>query len=282
MASLKEIKGRIASVNNTLKITSAMKMVASAKLHRTQSMAASFAIYCQSLESIASSLGDEETKNKWSESDGGYKCAIVVAISSDSSLCGSFNNNIIKSTHQKLEKLKAQGFERIVVYPIGEKMVQAISKSQYEMDGSWAELISQPDFNSSAKLANHLMEQFATGRANAIYLCHNHLFSMGKQSPIDVDYLPMTIERKNGQDKSCDYIFEPSKVKIEQELLPFLLRSKLYGAILDSAVSEHAARMIAMQTATDNATDLLDELKLLYNKSRQQAITAELLDIRTE
>lgn len=283
MASLKEIKGRIASVNNTLKITSAMKMVASAKLHRTRSLAASADAYCKSLEQIASALGTSVSKSQaWGKSSDKREVAVVVAIASDSSLCGSFNSNAIKAMHQKVLSLKSEGYTRVLLYPLGEKMRQAVIKSGYELSESWVRVISEPEYGLSAELADHLMGLFHSDEVQSIHLVHNHLYSMGKQSPIDRQWLPMIFSHSEQSSDNQEYILEPDVESLSEELLPYLLRTEIYNAVIDSAVSEHAARMVAMQTATDNASDLLEELRLIYNKSRQQAITAELLDIRGE
>lgn len=283
MASLKEIKGRIASVGNTLKITSAMKMVSSAKLHRVQSAASALAEYADRLtrlgEVLSSSEKSEATACWYSEKDRKERVA-VVAMASDSSLCGSFNNNAIKALQALVRELQVEGYREILLYPIGEKMVQAVVKGGYRADLGYRSLIAKSGFGETASLANLLIKQFLDGEFDRVILLHNHFFSMGRQNPISEQFLPIPqMPQAKTLRKEIDYILEPEADKLVAELIPYLLRTRLHTALLDSLVAEHAARMIAMQTATDNASTLLEELRLNYNKRRQQAITEELADI---
>ncbi len=280
MASLKEIKGRIASVSSTLKITSAMKMVSSAKLHRMQGIAAALTRYEEQLQRISAELSSSSDKlrlSKWIEPHKRRSTALLLAISSDSSLCGAFNNNILKALKEEVERLKRRGYERVIIYPIGEKITQALSREKYEQVLHYRHLISKPDYEPTAVAANALMESYVKEEVDAIYVLHNHFFSMGRQAPICQRWLPMHLPELRAATR--EYILEPNGDKLQEELLPYTLRTQLYHMLLDSSVAEHAARMIAMQTATDNAGDLLEELRLSYNKHRQQAITEELADI---
>ncbi len=291
MASLKEIKGRIASVGNTLKITSAMKMVSSAKLHRTQSVAAALERYNEELKRLSDALSQATAESQgrsthsepitsvWSTPFPQQQHAVVVALASDSSLCGSFNNNVIKALQSELKRLEEAGYDEITIYPIGEKMAQAVEKRGLKANYAYRNLMGKLDYTSSAELANELMEAFRTGSCNTVSLVYNHLYSLGHQAPIEEQFLPMPLPETTTATPAIDYLFEPKAEALIEELIPYTLRTKLHTVLLDSSVAEHAARMIAMQTATDNASALLEELRLSYNKRRQQAITEELADI---
>lgn len=288
MASLKEIKGRIASVSNTLKITSAMKMVSSAKLHRSQSAAAALAAYDARLKRLSEAVSGAEpnpTTAPWYRAEEQPKGVAVVAIASDSSLCGSFNNNAIKALQATLSELKEMDCGAITLYPIGEKMVQAVAKGAFskgcQVVVEYRALIDKLEFGPTAALADHLIEGFMEHTFDRVVVVHNHFFSMGRQAPITELFLPLThpAEGQPMEGYTTDYLLEPKREELIAELIPYMLRTRLHTTLLDSSVAEHAARMIAMQTATDNATTLLEELRLSYNKGRQQAITAELSDI---
>lgn len=281
MASLKEIKGRIASVSNTLKITSAMKMVSSAKLHRMQGVAASLERYEERLRRIASHLSASEQRgalSPWQAPRAECRKVALVVLSSDSSLCGAFNHNILRRLKGELENLKAKGCEEVVIYPIGEKIAQAVTREGYQACFDYRALISKPNYSSASQAAEELMDRYRQGVFDALYILHNHFYSLGKQAPVLEQWLPMALEKRE-EKIGEEYILEPEAALLQEELLPYTLRTQFYGRLLDSAVAEHAARMIAMQTASDNASNLLEELRLSYNKRRQQAITEELSDI---
>ena len=281
MASLKEIKGRIASVGNTLKITSAMKMVSSAKLHRMQGVAAALERYEERLSRIASHLfvpEGEGALSRWQAPRAECRKVALVALSSDSSLCGAFNNNILRKLKSELEALNARGCGEVILYPIGEKIAQAVTREGYKACYDYRTLISKPNYASASRAAEELMERYLQGEFDAIYILHNHFYSLGKQAPVLEQWLPMALSEGEA-DHGEEYILEPEATLLQRELLPYTLRTQFYSRLLDSAVAEHAARMIAMQTASDNASNLLEELRLSYNKRRQQAITEELSDI---
>ena len=291
MAFLKEIKARIISVQSTLKITSAMKMVASAKLHRVQSVAAALAEYEKKLIDIASALCNDpdaitdiplatthETKHR----------AIVIAISSDGSLCGAFNTNAIRTLEQQINTLQEERFSEITIYPIGEKIAQAAHKAGYDVCDDFKQIAGAPSYNQIANLAQQLIDRYVSGEIDRVSLVYNHFHSMGKQIPQQKTFLPAdfsTVQNaainSNPESKQIqsNYIYEPNAKDLLTQILPYTLKTRLYEAVLDSNTAEHAARMIAMQTATDNAQELLGDLTLTYNKRRQQAITNELADI---
>ena len=285
MASLKEVKGRIATVSNTRKITSAMKMVASAKLHKAQDTITNMLPYEHHLHGLLTNLLDSGDVLCWNTPREAKRVALVV-FSSNSSLCGGFNANVIRHTVQWLDEHAALDKENILIYPVGKKVADAIVKMGYAIQGDYQHLADKPSFAETAELAQKLMDMFARGEVDRVELLYNHFKNTAKQILTREVYLPMvnchSEERSDEESRKHpqeDYILEPSREELLATLLPKVLRMKLYTALLDSHASEHAARTMAMQIATDNADDLLQELTLMYNKTRQQAITNELLDI---
>ena len=282
MASLKEIKTRIQSVQGTLKITSAMKMIASAKLHRVQAMAQSLASYKSVLSQIAAAAcADPElaVSSPLSAVHKERRHATVVAIASDSSLCGAFNHNAIRELEETVRSLRAEGFAAITVWPVGVKMSAAVRKAGYDCCTDYVRLGSALDYGKSADCAARLIDDYTSGRTDRVVLVHNHFYSMGHQGPLHSTMMPMSAdmlaEGGNAGGMVADYIFEPSPEEMLRALVPYALRIYFYEALTDSATAEHASRMIAMQTASDNAGELLDELSVTYNKRR----TDELADI---
>ena len=284
MASLKEVKGRIATVNNTRKITSAMKMVASAKLHKAQGAITNMLPYERRLHGLLTNLLSGGDILSWNTPREVKRVALVV-FSSNSSLCGGFNANVIKHACAWLDEHKALGIENILVYPIGKKVADALLKQGYSVQGDYQHMADKPSFAEASVLAQQLMDMFEKGEVDKVELLYNHFKSTASQILTHEVYLPFlsSHEEKLSDEESrteeIDYILEPSREELLTMLLPKVLRMKLYTALLDSNASEHAARTMAMQIATDNADELLQELTLMYNKTRQQAITNELLDI---
>lgn len=282
MAALKEIKNRIASVRSTLKITSAMKMVASAKLHHVQATATALGEYERGLSEILTALcaSSEKKIASWlTEPHDATAHAVIVAVSSDSSLCGAFNANIIRLVARHVEMIHKEGYQRVTIIPIGEKIAQAAVKAGYEVEDRFRSLAGCASYDSAAMLADQLTKGYETGEFDRVVLVFNHFQSMGHQVPTVKGFLPVSIADEPLPETTAEYLCEPEAGRLMAELLPYTLRTQLYTMLLDSATAEHAARTIAMQTATDNATELLDELSLTYNKRRQQAITDELADI---
>ena len=302
MPSLKEIKGRIASVKSTLKITSAMKLVASAKLRKAQQAIEGMRPYERKLQEMlahltrqaggsgvvlsSASLRDPirayapESTTPEPKPEVSKKVAIV-AFASNSSLCGAFNANAVRLA---LETIQSFGEAQVTVYSVGRKMAEAMKKMGYPSPADYQHLADKPSYAEAAVLAEQLMEDFREGRVGRVELVYNHFVSSGKQVPVRETFLPSTAvisgEAAGEVEKSeTDYILEPSARELLEELLPKSQKLKFYTALLDSNASEHAARTVAMQTATDNGEDLLQELTLQYNKSRQQKITAEILDL---
>ncbi len=289
MASLKEVKNRISSVKSTRQITSAMKMVASAKLHKAQGRIENMLPYQRKLNEILTNfLSTDVTVESPYTNERPVERIAIVAFSSNSSLCGAFNSNVAKMLERTLEDYKSLGRENILIYPVGKKVEEAVRKLGYELQGSYQEMADKPSYVQAYELAGLLMKEFLEGRIDKVELIYHHFKSTGSQVLTRDKYLPINLEKVAEEateatvEKSRfnnDYIVEPSAARLIAELLPKVLSQKIYTVLLDSNTSEHAARMLAMQAATDNANELIQDLTKQYNKSRQQAITNELLDI---
>lgn len=276
--SLKEIKNRLASVSTTRKTTSAMKMVSSVKLRKAQAGVQSTLPYVEQLDHIMSGLStmpEVQSSPLLARRDGGGRVAIV-CFSSDSSLCGGFNSNIIKQTAALIESFAGQN---PLVYTVGQKITQSFEKAGIEIDKTYADMMAERRYSRSVQLADALMDKFISGEIDRVVLSYTHFISTGSQRIVAETLLPVTIPEQPEGAVASDFILEPSAQELMQTLLPKVIRMKLHSAMLDSFASEQAARVVAMQAATENADKLIDELKLQYNKLRQQAITNELLDL---
>jgi F-type H+-transporting ATPase subunit gamma len=316
MPSLKEIKGRIASVNSTRKITSAMKMVASSKLHHAQVAIQNMLPYETMLEHILKSFlaAEAEAQTIYDQERPVHRVALVV-FSSNSSLCGGFNANIIRVMTHAVDALTEElGAGTVDIYPVGRKVAEKAQKMGYNVMGDYAAMVDKPNVKDCIDLAVELGRRFEEGEIDQVDIIYHHFKSAGSQILTRKTFLPIDIESELDRDHERDlttnlvtkkaqdylkkhrrkketteteevkplndnYIVEPDLTTVLTELLPKMAHLMLYTALLDSVASEHAARMVAMQTATDNADELLRGLNLQYNKSRQQAITSELLDI---
>lgn len=291
MASLKEVKSRISSVRGIWKITSAMRMIASAKLHRAQSAISVARPYERKLHDMLEAIlfSDDAEPSPYARK-GKVNRVALVAFSSNSSLAGTFNSNVTKE-FQVAVKDYCAGLPRedILVFPIGRKIYDAVVKLGYTPQGDFHHMVDKPNYDEASKLARRLTELFLNHEVDRVELVYNHFKSMASQIPTVETYLPFSAaEKKAGEDSSAqvgkwnvipDFIYEPSRQELLESLLPKVLELNIYTTLLDSVAAEHAARTVAMQIATDNADDLLRDLTLLYNKSRQQAITTELQDI---
>jgi len=316
MPSLKEIKGRIASVNSTRKITSAMKMVASSKLHHAQVAIQNMLPYEELLEHILKSFlaAEAEAQTVYDQVRPVKRVALVV-FTSNSSLCGGFNANSIRMMLNAVDEYdKTIGRENVEIYPIGRKVYEKANKMGLKVQGEFSALADKPNVQQCIEIAMELGKKFAEGEIDKVELIYHHFKSAGSQVLTRKTFLPIDIEselqadherdltsviatkesqeylKKRGERETTheqevvkplndNFIVEPDMGTVLSSLIPKLAHLSLYTALLDSNASEHAARMVAMQTATDNADELLRELNLQYNKSRQQAITNELLDI---
>lgn len=281
MASLKEIKGRIDSVKSTLKITSAMKMVASAKLHKAQNAIGNMVPYESRLRGILSSLlGTVSAAGEYTDARKVEKVAIV-CFSSNSSLCGAFNSNAIKETLRVIASYKEAGVEDITVFSVGRRIADAMRKAGYPSPADYSELSAKPSYTAAAQLGEELLQGFLKRKFDKVELVYNHFKSTASQTMVRETYLPLSLEGGASAENidEDEYIVEPGKQELLDSLLPKVIRLKVYTVLLDTIAAEHAARTVAMQTATDNGNDLLQDLTLEYNKGRQQKITNEILDI---
>lgn len=281
MASLKEIKGRIDSVKSTLKITSAMKMVASAKLHKAQNAIGNMVPYESRLREILGSLlGTVSAAGAYTDAREVGKVALV-CFSSNSSLCGAFNSNVIREANRVISEYREAGVSDITVYSVGRRMADAMRKAGYPTPGDYYEMSARPSYNAAAQLGEELLQGFLSGRFDKVEFVYNHFKSTASQVVTRETYLPMSVAQESAGAEIDEekYIVEPGKQELLEELLPKVIRLKIYTVLLDTAAAEHAARTVAMQTATDNGNALLQDLTLEYNKGRQQKITNEILDI---
>ena len=292
MASLKEVKTRINSVKSTRKITSAMKMVASAKLHKAQGAIENMLPYERKLNKIltnflSAALPVESPYIKARE----VKRVAIVAFSSNTSLCGAFNANVIKMLLQTVGEFRTLGQDNILIFPVGKKVDEAVKRLGFQPQETSPTLSDKPSYQEASELAHRLMEMYVSGEIDRVELIYHHFKSMGVQILLRETYLPIDLtrvvdeeekqkeEEVQGGEIANDYIIEPSAEELITNLIPTVLSQKLFTAAVDSNASEHAARTLAMQVATDNANELIQDLTKQYNKSRQQAITNELLDI---
>ena len=317
MPSLKEIKSRIASVNSTRKITSAMKMVASSKLHHAQTAIENMLPYENMLEQILKTflVSAPDVELPFDQERPVKKVALIV-FSSNSSLCGGFNANIIKTMLHAIEEYRKQGLtnDDIIIYPIGRKVEEKVRKLGLRSAGSFVHLADKPNSAQCRDISVEAGTMFLEGKVDKVELIYHHFKSAGSQVLTRRTFLPIDLHDDVGADNDRDlssnlatkksqeylknrnkqeeereqatvkplndnFLVEPDLKTVLTELVPKELHLMVYTALLDSNASEHAARMVAMQTATDNADELLRELNLQYNKSRQAAITSELLDI---
>lgn len=340
MPSLKEIKGRINSISSTLAITSAMKMVAAAKLQKAQMAIQNMLPYERRLHSMLIDLmgavnmsapASEEGSARLvslsnqpdhTESDGAYSLmaqrevrnVAIVAFASNSSLCGAFNSNVIREATAVINEYRASGLgdADITVYSVGRKMAEAMRKLGFPSPADFTKMSDSPSYDAASALAQELFDGFVSGRFDKVELVYNHYKSTSSQPTTRQTYLPLSLadatadiqvgkitdsvsesDTNRGAEpvgapvvrqgspttETPDLIVEPSKEELIATLLPKVVRLRVFTTLLDSTAAEHAARTVAMQLATDNGNDLLQELTLEYNKGRQQKITSEILDI---
>ena len=292
MASLKEVKTRINSVKSTRKITSAMKMVASAKLHKAQGAIENMLPYQKKLNKILTNFlsADLPIESPYVQEREVKRVAIVV-FSSNTSLCGAFNANVIKMMMQTIGEFRTLGQDNILIFPVGKKVDEADKRMGFKPQEVSPTLSDKPTYQEAAELAHRLMDLYVAGEVDRVEIIYHHFKSMGVQILLRETYLPINLtnvvseeDRENKEEVqeneiANDYIIEPNAEELIASLIPTVLSQKIFTAAVDSNASEHAARTLAMQVATDNANELIQDLTKQYNKSRQQAITNELLDI---
>lgn len=280
MANLKELRNRITSVGSTMQITSAMKMVSAAKLKRAQDAITQMRPYAQKLQEILANVSAtlDTSEGVYSQKADEVKKVLVVSVSSNRGLCGAFNANIVK----KVQAFNAEFGGQVDVFDLGKKGAEILSKREPGIDhiGNRNSIFDDLTYDNVAEIAEMLMEKFREGEYQEVYLVYNQFKNAAVQHVQLEQFLPISQSEENQEKASAgDYIYEPSKVEILEDLIPKSLKTQLYKAVLDSNASEHGARMTAMHKATDNANDLKRELSLEYNKARQAAITNEILEI---
>jgi F-type H+-transporting ATPase subunit gamma len=290
MANLKEVRNRIVSVNSTKQITAAMKMVSAAKLRRAQDAIVRMRPYAEKLQSILSNVSAslDGSEGKYSVQRE-VKNVLLVAIVSNRGLAGAFNTQVFRSIRRMAAQLESEG-KTVHVLPLGKKAMDAYRRTKYfnaDLPTDGASLYDGLNFDKVAPKAEFIMSKFADGTYDQVVLIYNKFKNAAVQMITEEPYLPVTPPAKpavagkpaDAKASRVDYIMEPSREEIVENIIPKSLKIQLYKALLDSHASEHGARMTAMHKATDNADSLLKDLKLSYNKARQAAITGEILEI---
>ncbi len=282
MANLKEIRTRITSVNSTRKITSAMKMVAAAKLRKAQDAITQMRPYADKLHEILEhvmSSAENFEDNIYTQERNAEKVLIIV-IASNKGLCGAFNVNSVKKAEELIRNEYQHLFEKgsVDLYTIGKTINDTLRTKHIDVAESHSDIYNDLNFKNVSVLAEKVMQQFAKKEYDRVHIVYNKFKNAAVQIPQAEQLLPIKLS-ENEENFEGDYIYEPDKDQIVEQLIPYALKIQLYKAILDSYAAEHGARMTAMHKATDNATELLKDLKLTYNKARQAAITNEILEI---
>lgn len=282
MSGLKEVRNRIVSVNSTKQITSAMKMVSAAKLKKAQDAIVQMRPYAEKLTEILSNLSSslDTTEGVYSQQRE-VKNVLIVAITSNRGLCGGFNSSVVKHVNRLISN--EYSGNTVTVLSVGKKAFDAFKKTEHNIKGrafqrNYNHIYDNLNFESVSELAQTIMDSYAENQFDRIVLVYNAFKNAATQILTTEQFLPIQ-PSVEAADSNNDYIFAPSKEEIVTELVPKALKTQLYKAILDSNASEHGARMTAMHKATDNASELLKELRLTYNKARQASITKEILEI---
>ena len=281
--ALKEVRNRIKSVQSTQQITKAMKMVSAAKLRRAQDAITQMRPYAKKLQEMLSNIV--------SDSDGSVKIdlaterpvekALIIIVTSDRGLCGGYNSNLIKLTKQLIfEKYAAQHAKgNVSILPIGKKGYEHFTKNGFKVVDKYWDIFTGLNFVKVQAAARYTMEAFANKEVDAVELVFSEFKNAATQAFIAEQFLPVIKVQKKAGEKNADFIYEPGKEVLISELMPKILNTQLFKAVLDSNASEHGARMTAMDKASDNANELLKSLKISYNRARQAAITTELTEI---
>ncbi len=282
MSNLKEIRTRISSVEKTKQVTAAMKMVSAAKLKKAQDAIVQIRPYADKLQEILGNLSGSLSDSEDNIYGGERKAdkILLVAITSNKGLCGAFNSNVLKRVNELsrgvYSKQKAEGNFKILA--IGKQGFKDISKV-HQVIGHHNELFDDMNFENTSSIASSIMEEYVVGKYDRVELVYNRFKNAGVQILTNEQFLPIVNNESDDTTAQSDYLFEPGKETIISELIPKSLKTQFFGAILDSIASEHGARMTSMHKATDNASDLIQEMKLHYNQARQAAITNEILEI---
>ncbi|MEO8771910.1 MAG: ATP synthase F1 subunit gamma [Ferruginibacter sp.] len=281
--ALKEVRNRIKSVQSTQQITKAMKMVSAAKLRRAQDAITQMRPYAQKLQEMLSNIVSA------SEGDVAMDLAVerpvekilVIVVTSDRGLCGGYNSNLIKLAKQVIKEKYLTQFDKgnVQVLPIGKKGYEHFTKNGFKVVDAYWDIFSGLSFDKVQAAAKYAMEAFATRTIDAVDLVYSEFKNAGTQRFIAEPFLPVQKVAETANKKKADFIFEPNQAVLIEELMPKILNTQLYKAVLDANASEHGARMTAMDKASDNANELLKSLKISYNRARQAAITTELTEI---
>jgi len=284
MASLKEVRTRIRSVKSTQQITKAMKMVAASKLRKAQDTILQMRPFTEKLNEILQNVvrSTEDTSPSLFAEIRDVERVLIVPVTSDRGLCGAFNGNVIKKTLSLIEEeyKSVHNSGQLYLLPIGQKGFEFFKKRGYNVIEEYSQLFSQLSFDKVKEAADSAMDSFLNKELDKVLLVYNEFKNVATQILCVEQFLPLTGETEEEEQKiATDYIFEPSKSDIKKDLIPQSLRIQFYKAVLESNASEHGARMTAMEVATENAEELLSDLQIIYNRTRQAAITKEILDI---
>lgn len=279
MANLKEVRTRITSVGSTQQITKAMKLVSATKLRRAQNAIIQMRPYAQKLNGILSNLADsidvDSLKVYFQQRE--VKNVLLVVVTSDRGLCGSFNANVIKLTSRLIKETYAN--KNVTILPIGKKGSEFFSRLGYKVDTRFRDTFLELSANAGFKIGDHILEQYHSGTYDKVEVVYNQFKNAATQIISNEQFLPIVKQDFGSNQNNKDYIFEPGKAEILEALIPRILKTTIYRSLLDSAASEHGARMVAMDKATENAGELIKALKLEYNRARQAAITKEISEI---
>tara|TARA_B100001057_G_scaffold77507_2_gene72447 strand:- start:65308 stop:66156 length:849 start_codon:yes stop_codon:yes gene_type:complete len=273
MPSIKEVKNRIGSVKSTQQLTKAMKMVAAAKLKKAQDRVLQLRPYSKKLNEILSNLSSSINNDLFKTRE--INRVLVVIVSSDKGLCGSFNSSLVKEFNSFCSQNK---FKNLTVLPIGKKAYDFFKNSKFELNLDYWEDLNNFSYDKSSEICEFLIDSFLGSKFDKVSIIYNEFKNVAVQKTVSEDFLPVPQVDSEGN-SSKNYIFEPEKNKILRHLIPQTLKTQLLKSVLESSASEQGSRMTAMSQATDNAGELLKELKLTYNRTRQAAITKEILEI---
>ena len=282
MGNLKEVRTRITSISSNQKITSAMKMVSAAKFRRAQNAILTMRPYSEKLSEIISDIDVADGLDTPYHQVRKAEKVLLVVVASNKGLCGAFNSNVIKEANRRIDYyLENDKNVALSMITIGKRTTEFFSKRTPYVSESFIEILDKPSFDSISEIAELIMKRFCEKQYDRVELIYNRFKNSLTQIVSTEQFLPIATntEGKTQTTIQNDYIFEPDKKSILREMIPLSLRSQFYRVLLDSLASEHGARMTAMQKATDNATELLKELKLTYNKARQTSITNEIIEI---
>jgi len=274
MPSIKEVKNRIGSVKSTQQLTKAMKMVAAAKLKKAQDKVVQLRPYSRKLNEILSNLSGSVNNDLFLEKE--INNVLIIIISSDKGLCGSFNSNLIKQFTSYCDNINTK---KVSVLPIGKKAYDFFKKSEYNLILDYWQSLNGFNYEISSEICDYIISSFLDSKYDKVAIIYNEFKNVAVQKSVIEDFLPVIPESDEKKEVNNNYIFEPNKNKIVNNLIPQSLKTQFLKAVLESNASEQGSRMTAMSQATDNAGELLKELKLTYNRTRQAAITKEILEI---